>query len=211
MNPMSRNKFFVKYHQKKLYEKLDVHSIQELFAKFSTKNGISTKISAPSNGVEAVFTGLCKVADSHGSYINITSEIEKINEQYVRSYTLTGETGILMSSFAGIVFSPDIPTLEVMKKMTSFSFSVLGDGNTYDVIIGTKDARIEGEENGYHKRLTFKFGEISNINIKISELYQSPSYGKPVPFIQDNIECFHIGACCMGKFNLKVWDIRFNQ
>jgi DNA-binding CsgD family transcriptional regulator len=199
----------VKYHLKKLYEKLEVNSIQGLFAKFSTKNGRPAILSATSNGVETVFLGLNKAVDSLGSCINVASEIEKINEQHFRTYTLTGEKGVFTHSYAGIVFIPNIPTLEAMKRMTSFSFSVLGDGKTYDAIIGTTDARIEGEENGYRKRLTFKFGEISNINIKINELYQSPHYGKPVPFIQDNIEWFHVGACCVGNFNLKIWDIRF--
>jgi DNA-binding CsgD family transcriptional regulator len=44
----------VKFHQKKLYEKLDVNNIKELFTKYSTKNGNFANLSTPSDGVEQV-------------------------------------------------------------------------------------------------------------------------------------------------------------
>ncbi|MDR0301760.1 MAG: CIA30 family protein, partial [Treponema sp.] len=42
-------------------------------------------------------------------------------------------------SYAGVVGVPDSDTLKAMRSMSSFSFKVLGDGNSYLVRLPTSD------------------------------------------------------------------------
>jgi len=97
-----------------------------------------------------------------------------------------------------------------MKKMTSFSFTALGDGNSYKVMITTTDTRMKSGDNHYRKVFTAKKHEISTVNVNLDELYQSPLYGSPVPFAKSSIELFQLQPHSTGDFNLKIWDIRFN-
>ena len=194
-------------HQKNLYHKLDVHSINELLNRYST----TSKKEISPQGTSADFIRYGPANDKYGSFSDTTSNIEKINNQYFDTYTLIGEKLSKPGSFTGVIFTPNPLTLEVMKKMSSFSFKALGDGNTYSACIGTIDARIEGENNGYHKLFTARNTETTKFEFNLNELNQSPYYGKPVPFIKENIEWLHISIESFGKFNLKIWDIRFHQ
>ena len=200
-------------YQKNLYKKLGVNSIQELFAKYSktTENDKPLDLPVSEDESEVDFIQLAVIEDDAGSSIKIIRDFQKIQGRYIKTYTLIGELFPSKSSFVAINFTPDPPTLEKMKKMKSFSFMVLGDDNTYAACIGTVDARVEGENNGYHKLFDTKNGEITKIHIYIEELHQSPHYGKKVPFIHDNIKWLNLGVYSTNKFNLKIWDIRFNE
>jgi len=197
----------VNFHQKNLFTKLDVQNTNEFLIKYLQKADVVNNLE--SDEFEADFIQLAVIEDNAGSSMNIIRDIQKIQGRYIKTYTLIGELLPGKATIAAINFTPDSPTLEKMKKMTSFSFKVLGDGNTYAACIGTIDARVEGENNGYHKLFTTENGEITNVHINIDELRQSPHYGKPVPFIHENIEWLHINVYSTNKFNLKIWDIRF--
>ncbi|MCL2721470.1 MAG: hypothetical protein FWD47_09045, partial [Treponema sp.] len=106
---------------------------------------------------------------------------------------------------------PDPAAHEAMKNMKSFTFKVLGDGNIYDIQLMTTESRVEGGFNHYRKTQTTKKNEIITVTVNIDELTQVTTYGKKVPFIQNNIECFQIQPFSTGEFSLKIWDIRFNQ
>ncbi|MDR2543510.1 MAG: helix-turn-helix transcriptional regulator, partial [Treponema sp.] len=183
----------VHFHIKSFYRKLGVHSIQELFAKYSVINEVASsaqtekpaKESSLQNN-EPVFIRWDTVTDNIGSNIEIISDIEIIQKKYYTTFTLFGEMSPKVHSYAGVVFFPDPSTLKAMKKMSSYSFSILGDSNTYEVKISTSDTRLNAEHNHYLKSFTTKIGEITTLNININELAQSPFFGKPVPFIQDN-------------------------
>jgi len=198
-------------HQRKIYRKLNINTIRELLAKYSINNGIITPIGGGSFGLaQPLFTRWRIFQDNFGSSINFAQNIEHIQERYVTTYTIAGKLSAEPSSFTGVTAEPDPSTLEAMKKMSSFSFTALGDGNSYKVKITTTDARVKSEGNHYMKVFTTKKHELSTVNVQLSELSQSPHYGTPVPFIQDNIELLQLQPHSIGEFNLKIWDIRFN-
>jgi len=157
----------------------------------------------------AVFKQLHTFKDDMGSYINIASKIEYINKNYYTAYTISGKLFPNVYSNTGIAFFPDSSTQEAMRKMTSFSFTVLGDGNSYYTAITTSDTSQKADFNHYRTLFYTKKDEITTVTVKLNELYQSPYFGKQVPFVKDNIENFQIEAYSTGEFNLKVWDIKF--
>jgi len=193
-------------HQKNLYRKLDVHSVDELLKKYPAETGKNEK----SPQKETVFLRWDLINDDFGSSIDLTSKIEIIREQYWTTYTLEGEMSPKTATYAAAVFFPDSSTLEAMKKMKRFSFTALGDGQTYEIKLATHEIR-QGSHNYYHKLVTPPKNEITVIYIYIDELVQSPFYpGKPEPFIQESIELLQIQTHSKGEFKLKIWDVRFN-
>jgi len=234
-------------HQKKLYRKLDVHTINELLAKYPKENGpapvhssgntpvffkspvflVSAGITVISflflsilliflplknnatQGFPAVFTRWQTWEDNFGSYISVTPQIDFIQDQYVTTYTIAGSLHSNNFSYTGTIVEPDASTLKAMKKASSFSFTVLGDGNSYEAHITTTDTRVEGGLSHYMKKFTTKKDEIITVHIKYNEMSQSPYFGNRVPFNKENIECFQIQAHSTGDFNLKIWNIRF--
>ena len=187
-------------HQKKLYRKLDVKSIQELLAKYSTKDGTA-----------AVINRWRTFTDDLGSRITVKPDIEYIQEQNFATCTICGEMTFDRMGFVGATAELDPAAHEAIKKMSSFCFTVFGDGNTYEVMLTTTDTLFEGECNHYRKAFTTKKHEITTVTVDINELVQSPLYGKKVPFIQNNIEFLQFQVYSTGEFNLKVWNIRFNE
>jgi len=110
--------------------------------------------------------------------------------------------------YAVIVIRPDPPTLRAMRKMTSFSFKVLGDGKPHKVKIATTDTLTnDGKEDDYCIMFPTINGQISAITIDVDHLAQE-GYGKPAPFILDNVVRMEFFAESPGPFYLKVWDIR---
>ncbi|MCL2800350.1 MAG: helix-turn-helix transcriptional regulator [Treponema sp.] len=193
-------------HQKNIYRKLGIQSIHELFAKY-----LSTGRKNYDKGNTAVFIKWNTVGDDLGSEIEVIEDIEKINEEFFTTYTLTGKMSPKGDSYIGALFFPDSPTLEAMKQMTSFSFKYISDGQPYEVKITTAEGRLNEEYNFYSKVLITKIGEISTVNININELAQNPFFGQSFPFNKDNIECFLFQPFSNGKFNIKIWDIRFQS
>jgi len=160
-------------------------------------------------GFPASFTRWQTWEDSFGSYISVTPQIDFIQDQYVTTYSIAGCLFSNNFSYTGTIVEPDASTLEVMKKASSFSFTVLGDGNSYEAHITTTDTRVDGGLSHYMKKFTTKKDEIITVHIKYNEMSQSPYFGSRVPFNKENIECFQIQAHTTGDFNLKIWNIRF--
>jgi hypothetical protein len=159
-------------------------------------------------GVIASFIRWSPYNDNIGSYCNeVIQKIEEIQGEYFKTYTFSGMLSTKPGSVAGCVCEPDLHTLEVMKKMDSFSFTVLGDGNSYNVAISTKESKTKGENSHFRKIISTKNSEIITYNIDLNELSQDPIYGKPVPFIKNNIESLQFHVLSTAEFNLKVWNI----
>jgi len=203
-------------HQRKLYRKLGINTIRELLSNYSIINGVVTPTAASMTSLSAKTTSLPVFVrwrvfqDNFGSSINVTQNIEYIQERYITTYTIVGKLSSEQNSFTGVTAEPDPATLENMKKMKSLSFTVLGDGNSYKVMITTTDTRVKSGDNHFRKVFTAKKHEISLVNVNLDELAQSPLYGTPVPFNQNNIELFQLQPHSTGEFNLKIWDISFN-
>ncbi|MCL2270848.1 MAG: LuxR family transcriptional regulator [Treponema sp.] len=205
-------------HQKNLYRKLEVHNINELLVKYSTER--SPAHGAPQSGrretppdgtgaVKAVVKRWDTIADELGSYVNQMSKIEFIQGNYFETHTISGNISCKSYAYAGVLAFPNSSTLEAMRKAKRFSFTVLGDGNTYEVKITTTEVRENADHNYYGKEFVTENGVISTFSFNIDELAPSPYFGKQVPFINSNIEAFLFQTSSPGDFNLKFWDINF--
>lgn len=149
------------------------------------------------------------VADDLGSKTNIEASVEQIQGQYQKVYRIFGEMAHNNYTYASASFHPDLSTLDAMKKMERFSFTALGDGNTYMAMIATTDT-VESGYNNYLKMFTIKNAETITLTFNYNELAQQRDhYGKIVPFINDNILNFGIAIYSQGEFDLRIWDIRF--
>ena len=197
-------------HQKKIYRKLGVQNINELLIKYPRESALA-HITNTAKGITAVFTRWETFIDELGSSIDFATQTEKIIRQYFTCYTMFGILSTDHHAHTGVLAYPDHATLAAMKAMHSFSFTVLGDGNTYNAMLTTSDTRTEGVLNHYRKDFVTTKGKVSTFTVNVHELVQSPYFGKPVEFNQNNIECLQLQAFSTGKFNLKVWNIRFYQ
>jgi len=248
------------YHQKQLYRKLNVHSVNELIQKYAPNaNGGAASTNTPESGElmprkktmpakwlvifgivlvtavilffgrkptdtvpvldeghPAVFAVWNTFTDNKGSsvYITVTPD-DVIDGEPFTSYTMSGVlSGAEGWQTVGIALYPVTLTHQAMKKMTSISFKVLGDGKLYRVNVPTTDTMIFDQMMD-HYLLMFPTinGQISTVTIIVDDLMQQ-GYGKQVPFIRDNIISmeFAIGIEFFSEssepFNLKVWDIR---
>jgi hypothetical protein len=184
-------------HQKSIYRKLNVHSINELFSKMTIMKN------------EADFMSWIIIEDKNGSKISVTKNIENIKDKYYKTYVITGKLCTGKDSYVGAYFIPNTFTLEALKKMSSLSLTCLGDGGSYVIILPTTDTRLKSGNNHYGRVFSTKNGEMSKITLNINEFSQSPNFGNIVLFDKNNIEGFQIHACSFGEYNLKFWDINF--
>jgi DNA-binding CsgD family transcriptional regulator len=195
-----------KTHQKNLYRKLNVSNIRELITKFRQDIAVVPPPPPTAEDKPAVFYRWFPHKDELGSSIKITEKIEQIEGEFFTTITIAGKLAPTDHSFAGAHALPDPSTLEKMKR---FSLKVLGDGNSYAVMIPTIDTRLKSDYNHYRKLFTTQNGKISTITVNIEELVQSPFWGTPVPFKKSKIEFIQFHAHVTSKFNLKIWDFRF--
>jgi len=190
----------VLFHQKKIYNKLGVHSVHDLVVKY-----FSPDLSA---GVPCVFYYFNKSHDKLGSTMDSVVNINDVIEgETVTSYNLSGflakDEWVWAGAYTLLYHAP----LEAMKTMKAFSFKVSGDGNPYLVQLKTKDI-VDGD--GHGKIFTTIKDKITVITVNVDELSQK-GYGKPVPFIQENIHELSFSLCTPGPGNLKIWDIRAHK
>jgi len=197
------------FHQKNIFRKLNVQNINELLIKFSyrlqNQNNINQK-----NYLSAIISKWRIFKDEHGSTVGMTIKDEIIKNNYFTCCYFFGTLSIEHSAHAGVIAYPDFSTHETMKKMTSFSFTALGDGNTYEVLIATYDTITEGEQNHFRKKFITIKNIITTFSININELAQSPIFGKKVKFNLENIESIQFQPFCTGDYNIKIYDVRIH-
>jgi DNA-binding CsgD family transcriptional regulator len=197
-------------HQRNMYRKLSVNSVNELLTKYSKTN---ETVLSPLVDESEIFIKCKGFNDFFGSHINVTQDKEKIKNKYFQTYTLSGIRYNLHvhGAYCVVEFHPHPSILEIVRKMTSFSVTYLGDGNAYDMCLSTTESFMEGGQNHYRKIFRTEKNKISTLKVNINELHQLTHYGfgKPVPFVQKNINYIQIEARNAGEFNLKVWDFRF--
>ncbi|MDR2965445.1 MAG: glycoside hydrolase family 5 protein [Treponema sp.] len=111
-------------------------------------------------------------------------------------------------SWANVNAAPNDAMLEELKTMRALSFMTNGNEKQYAVIFVTP----ETIESGYnHYRYTFTAaGSESRITVNIPGGIRQ-YWGKPVPFIQENIQYIQFQLADTGDFDLTVWDIRVHQ
>jgi len=168
-------------------------------------------------GHPAVFSRWQTWTDKTGSSIDAAVTYDdSIDGKRFASYTMSGVlSGAEGWYAAGMILYPVPLTHRAMKRMTSFSFKVLGDGKLYRINIPTTDTIIFDQDmDHYCVMFPTINGEVSTITVDADDLMQQ-GYGKQVPFIRDNIESmeFVFGNVFFTEssepFTLKIWDIRF--
>jgi len=223
-------------HQKSMYRKLDVHNINEFMVKFRSVGDASVenkrkkpplKIIIPVVAVvllaiplilylqwkapiDTVFSPWIPFNDNNGSektVATITNEIIDGREQ--ECITITGKQadGNDRGVWTGIYGMPDGPTLEAFqKKMRSFSFKVIGDGNRYTARLPTYETN-DGDHFAYEFQ-TIK-DEVVTVKVNVPEdLTQIVWNGNVKEFKQNSIMFFQIQIIDPGPFYLKFWDIK---
>jgi DNA-binding CsgD family transcriptional regulator len=222
-------------HQKSLYKKLGVHSIQELFAKYKLgytpppKRPLPKKlIIAAGAAVIAVAVTVLSVSERNKnkdfiavidlwnsafdrtseSYVSVGEEI--INGKTETCVTVTGRTNTGgIGTYAGAVGSPTGKSLDALKTATSISFKVLGDGGRYDLRLPTAETM-----DGDHWLSVFQTvkDEIVSVEVNIpDDLLRAGWTGVDVPFVQESIVYLMLQQIDPGDFCIKAWGFRFVQ
>jgi DNA-binding CsgD family transcriptional regulator len=134
---------------------------------------------------------------------------EKINGETKECIIMSGTMSDYLNAYSCIEGKPDIPTLEDLKTMKSFSFQAMGDGGNYHVRLLTRETA-DGDAYLFNLR-TIK-DEIISVTVNVpDDLFRLRWSGKDAEFIQDNIIFFQILVGHTGPYHLKFWDIRFHK
>ena len=201
----------IAFHQKNIFQKLGVENLNKLLVKYLREKS-SPNSNDINEGIPAVFTRWGTFRDNHGSTAGITVKEEKIKEDNFICCILFGTLSTAHhTANAGVMAYPDPSTIEAMKTMSSFSFTVMGDGKTYEVLLATSDTILKGGLNHFGKKFTTTKNMISTFSFNVSDLAQNPYWGETVPLNLDNLDHFIIQAHSNGDFNLKIWNIRTYQ
>ena len=196
------------YHQKNMFRKLGVQNNIELLVN-SLKEKSKMKAALQPPIIEYVnFCNWDIFKDNVGTNINVMISEEKLTKEFT-CVNIYGNKIDDFRAYAGMLAHNTDTSREIMKKSKSFSFMALGDGKVYEVMLPTSDTRIKGGNNHYRKRFTTVKGRPAFFKFDVSELYQADYFGKPVPFIQDNVDLFQFQVYKPGDFYLKVWDVQF--
>jgi hypothetical protein len=169
----------------------------------STKSGEEGKIEG--SWTWGTFTD---AANKGSSRITLLEDYEEIGGKITTVRKISGEiTSQYEYGYAGWYAFPDDPTMEELKKAKSFSFKVLGDGQTYFVMVSTSDIT----DACYH-RVTFttKKDQVMTVNVRMGSLQQPEDWGIKKRFNQDNATQIQWQTTNNGKpgtFNLKIWDL----
>lgn len=179
---------------------------------FSCASGGRAK--AQERGIEGAWTWgtFTDAADQGTSRISLIEDVEMIDGDVSMTYGISGEiTDKFQYGYAGWYAFPDDPTKEILKTIKNFSFKVLGDGQTYFVMLCTTDV----EDHSYH-RMTFttKKDEVTTVNVRVGSLQQPDDWGIKKRFNQANATQIQFQTTNNGRpgtFKLKLYDLRLYQ
>jgi len=221
-------------YQKTMYRKLGVHNINEFMVKYRPLNPNTQpyksqkpplKIIIPAVIFACVIVFLVCLApwktlfgykahfDTWDTFYEETSTItiaetnEIINGKTEDCITISGYLAAGSNRYCGILGVYDKETLEVVKKMKSLSFKVLGGGNSYYVLLPTADTI-----NGDHYLYVFRTVKDTEITVTVNvptDLRRFGWSGEEAEFIKENSIYLQFQPITSGPFTLKIWDIRF--
>jgi len=224
-------------HQKSMYRKVGVRSINEFLVKFRPAGGeenrrkkLPLKILIPAVAVvllavslilylqlkapvSAVFTHWFPFNDDNGSEKTIAViSNETIGWRKQECVSVSGSQigGNDRVAWTGIYGFPDGHTLAVLQKeMKSFSFKIIGDGNRYTTRLPTYET-IEGDHFAYEFQ-TVKDEEIT-VKVNVPEDFTQIVWnGKVKEFKQESIVSFQIQIVDPGPFYFKFRDIKLHR
>jgi len=146
------------------------------------------------------------------SRISLIEDVEEIDGGVFMTYSINGEiTNQYEYGYAGFYAFPDDPTKELVKTMKSFSFRVLGDGQTYFIMLATSDIE---DSAFYRTTFTPKKDQVTTVTVKVGSLSQPDDWGIKKKFNQDNALQVQWQTTNNGKpgtFKLKIWDLRVHE
>ena len=151
-------------------------------------------------------------ANQGSSRISLIEDVENIGGEVMMTYAISGEiTNKYEYGYAGWYAFPDDPTKEHLKKIKSFSFKVLGDGNTYFVMLATSDIE---DSSFYRTTFTTKKDQEMTVNVRVGSLAQPEDWGIKKRFNQDNATQIQWQTTNNGKpgtFKLKIYDLQIYE
>jgi len=169
---------------------------------------------AREGGVQGAFTWgtFTDAGDQGTSRINLIEDVEMIGSEVYMTYNISGEiTDKFQYGYAGWYAFPDDPTKELLQTMRSFSFQVVGDGETYFVMLSTTDV----EDHSYHRTtFTTKKDQLMTVHVRVGSLQQPDDWGIKKKFNQDNVTQIQFQTTNNGRpgtFKLKMYDLRLYQ
>ena len=171
-------------------------------------------IGGAAEGIAGVWTwgSFTDAANQGTSRIALIEDFETIDGRIITTYNISGEiTDTYQYGYAGWYAFPDDPTMELLKTAKSFSFKVLGDGQSYAVMFCTSDI----EDAAYYRTIfNTKKDQLVTLTIKIGSLAQPEDWGKTVKFNQNNAAQIQFQTTNNGKpgtFKLKMYDLTIYQ
>jgi hypothetical protein len=170
----------------------------------------SSKGAGSGEAVEGAWTWgtFTDAANKGSSRVSLVEDIESINGDPKMTYSINGEiTNQYEYGYAGWYAFPDDPTAEALKEAKSFSFKVIGDGQTYFVMVSTSDIT----DACYH-RVTFttKKDQEQTVTVRMGSLQQPEDWGIRKRFNQQYATQVQWQTTNNGKpgtFKLKIWDL----
>jgi hypothetical protein len=143
------------------------------------------------------------------SRVSLIEDYEERDGGIVTVYNIAGEiTSAYEYGYAGWYAIPDDPTLELLKTAKACSFKVLGDGNSYSVMLCTSDIA----DAAYFRTEVFtKKDQVSTVTVRTGSLHQPEDWGGKKPFNQNNATQIQFQTTNNGKpgtFKLQVYDLR---
>jgi len=177
----------------------------------SSSGALKSSVKSGEGGIEGSWTwGIFTDAANQGSSrITLLDDFDVIDGRPMTLRNISGEiTNKYEYGYAGWYAFPDDPTMEELKKAKSFSFKVLGDGQTYFVMVSTSDIT----DACYH-RVTFttKKDEEMTVTVRMSSLQQPTDWGIRKRFNQENATQIQWQTTNNGKpgtFKLRIWDLQ---
>jgi len=144
----------------------------------------------------------------NGSVLNIRSGSETINGNSYTTFTMNGNQA--NEGYAQVWTMGNAATVNNLKRMKAFSFTVLGDGNDYKLSLQTTDTFTPAlNYNHYHIVFSTIKGETTNYTVYIDQLVQDgEGRSRPMQFIQSNIQGLQLEPVFAGQYDLKIWDVK---
>jgi len=143
------------------------------------------------------------------SQINVIEDVEPIGGNLVKVYSISGEiTNQYEYGYAGWYAYPDDPTMAALKGAKSFSFNVLGDGQTYYVMVPAWDIK----DDCYHRvAFTTKKDQMMTVSVDMDSLWQPEEWGIKKEFHRNHAKQIQWQTTNNGRpgtFRLKIWDLK---
>jgi len=168
-------------------------------------------LTAAADGVSGswVWSTFDDAEDKGSSKVFLVEDYETIDGKTTTVYKVSGEiTNKYQYGYAGWRAVADDHTKELLKKAKSFSFKILGDGQSYHVMYCTSDIK----DTAYYRTIfNTKKDRVTTINVKVSSLAQPTDWGVRTKFNQNNAFQIQWQTTNNGKpgtFKLKVYDLK---